>query len=123
MVGTFTIRTPKYTIVVNHVNVENAAHFNASINNDELLVDGVLVVKVMLKDDALAELKAHLDKIHISEFSIWHPDGPTEKNFYKFTKTGNWKEDTRIEEEILKGKEIPNRKLLIEISTSKFVIK
>ena len=53
MVGAFTIRIPKYGIVVNHVNVENAAHFNASINNNELLVNGVLVVKVSLKDDAL----------------------------------------------------------------------
>ena len=123
MVGAFTIRTPRYTIVVNHVNVENADHFSASINNNQFLVEGFLVVKVTLKDDALADLKANLSKVHISEFSIWNPEEPTVKNFYKFTKTGDWKDDARKEQEIFEGKEVPARKLLIEVSSSKFKIK
>jgi hypothetical protein len=75
MVGAFTIITPKYSIVVNHVNVENSDHFRALINNNQLLVNGLLVVKVTLKEGALAELKDNLDRIHISEFSIFNPDG------------------------------------------------
>lgn len=123
MVGAFTIRTPRYTIIVNHVSIENATHFSASINNNQLLVEGFLVVKLTLKDDALADLKANLSKVHISEFSIWKPEDPTVKNFYKFTKTGDWKDDARIEQEIFEGKEILGRKLLIEVSSSKFKIK
>ena len=123
MVGAFTNRTPKYGIFVNHISVEDASHFNASLINNQLLIEGSLVVKVTLKEDALAELKANLSITHISEFSIWNPEEPTVKNFYKFTKTGDWKEDTRVEQEIFNGKEISDRKLLIEISSTKFKIK
>lgn len=123
MLGGLTIITPKYSIKIFHSNIEHADLFSAKLEENELTVSGAILAKLSLKEDAIQDLKANLNIASISEFSIWNPESQSKKNFYRFTKTGVWKNDNKIEQEMFSGKEHPDRKLNIEISFSKIKMK
>ena len=118
MIGTLHLRTPKYSTTILHSNVVKFDKFMATIENDKLTIKGSLVVKVSLKSDALAELKAHLSTAHFGQIGIWYPESFSVRNGYTFTKTGSWKEDVALEKAIFAGKANHGRELQIEISST-----
>jgi len=119
MIGQFTIITPKYSFKINHLNIIHSENFSSTLDKNVLTINGALLAKVSLKEDAIEHLQENIKIAHISQVSVWRPISHSQKNFYTFTKTGVWKTDLKIEQEILSGKHYPERSIVIEISKTK----